>query len=78
MRKVILLEHLSLDGYLSAPDGDMSWIHVDDELWDYVGPIISRCDTAIYGRTTYEMQFSEDKIVQDYLRFFKRCAGSPA
>jgi len=55
MRKLIALEHISLDGYLAAPDGDMSWIHVDEELWEYVGPIINRCDTAVYGRVTYEM-----------------------
>lgn len=55
MRKVVLLEHISLDGFLATSDGGMDWVNVDDELWDYVGPIINACDTAIYGRTTYEM-----------------------
>jgi hypothetical protein len=46
MRKVVLLEHLSLDGFLAAPDGSLEWAHVDDELWTYLGPIIAACDTA--------------------------------
>lgn len=54
MRKVVLLEHISLDGFLATPDGGLDWVRVDDELWDYVGPIINACDTAIYGKTTYE------------------------
>ena len=55
MRRVVLLEHISLDGYLAAADGDMSWIAVDDELWEYVTPIIDAADTAIYGRVTYQI-----------------------
>jgi dihydrofolate reductase len=55
MRRVVLLEHISLDGYLAAPDGDMEWIHVDDELWEYLTPVIDAADTVVYGRKTYEM-----------------------
>lgn len=55
MRKVILLEHTSLDGYLAGNDGDMEWIRVDDETWDYVHPVIDAADTVIWGRVTYQM-----------------------
>src|SRR5712691_2703957 len=55
MRRLVLLEHTSLDGYLAGPHGHMDWIRVDDELWDYVTPIIDAADTAIYGRITYQM-----------------------
>jgi dihydrofolate reductase len=55
MRNVILLEHISLDGYMASADGGLEWARVDDELFDYLGPIINACDTAIYGRTTYAM-----------------------
>jgi dihydrofolate reductase len=58
MRRLVLLEHISLDGYMAAPDGDMGWIRVDEELWDYVTPIIDAADTAVYGRTTYEIMQS--------------------
>ena len=55
MRNVILLEHTSLDGYLAGANGDMDWIHVDDEVWDCVHPVIDSADAVIWGRVTYQM-----------------------
>src|SRR6202040_2843310 len=56
MRKVKLLEHISLDGYMAGPNGEMDWIYMDDEIGEYVDTaIISAADTAIYGRITYQM-----------------------
>jgi dihydrofolate reductase len=55
MRKLVVVEHVSLDGFLATPDGGIGWVHVDDEIWDFVEPAITACDTAIYGRKTYEM-----------------------
>jgi len=47
--------HISLDGFVAGPNGEMNWIKVDEELFDYVGKRISESDTALYGRKTYEM-----------------------
>lgn len=58
MRRIVLLEHVSLDGYLAGPNGEMDWIHVGDELWDYVDPLTAAADAAIFGRKTYEMMVS--------------------
>jgi dihydrofolate reductase len=58
MRRLVLLEHISLDGFLAGPGGDMAWIRVDEEIWDYVTPIIDAADTAVYGRTTYQIMQS--------------------
>jgi dihydrofolate reductase len=55
MRKVVLLEHVTLDGFLAGPNGEMDWIHVDEELFDPVTAITDNADTAIYGRVTYGM-----------------------
>lgn len=55
MRRLIPLEHASLDGYLAGPDGAMGWIRVDDEVREHVHPIVDAADTAIRGRVTYEM-----------------------
>src|SRR3989442_12779296 len=55
MRRLILLEHVSLDGYLAGPEGEMDWIRVDDEVWDHVHPVVDAADTAVWGRVTYEM-----------------------
>lgn len=47
--------HVSLDGFVAGPDGEMSWIKVDQEIFDFVGERIEKTDTALYGRVTYEM-----------------------
>jgi dihydrofolate reductase len=58
MRKLVLFMHVSLDGFVAGPNGEMDWIHVDDEIFDYVGKHVSETDTALYGRKTYEMMES--------------------
>ena len=55
MRKIISFMHISLDGFVAGPNGEMNWINVDQEIFDYVGERISTGDTALYGRVTYEM-----------------------
>lgn len=55
MRKVIFLMHASLDGFVAGPNGEMDWIHVDDEIFDFVDGITDEADTAMYGRVTYHM-----------------------
>ena len=47
--------HISLDGFVAGPNGEMGWIKVDEEIFDYVGRRISEGDTALYGRVTYQM-----------------------
>jgi dihydrofolate reductase len=55
MRKIISFMHISLDGFVSGPNGEMDWIKVDEEIFDHVGKRISQGDTALYGRVTYQM-----------------------
>ena len=47
--------HISLDGFVAGPKGEMDWIKVDEEIFDYVGKRISEGNTALYGRVTYDM-----------------------
>ncbi len=47
--------HISLDGFVAGLNGEMNWINVDEEIFDYVGKRISQGDTALYGRVTYQM-----------------------
>ena len=58
MRKVISFMHISLDGFVAGPNGEMNWIKADEELFDYVGKRIGKSDTALYGRVTYQMMES--------------------
>jgi len=55
MRTIISFMHISLDGFVAGPNGEMNWIKVDEEIFDHIGKRISESDTALYGRATYEM-----------------------
>jgi dihydrofolate reductase len=55
MRKITSFMHVSLDGFVAGTKGEMNWIKVDEEIFDYVGNITDHSDTALYGRITYEM-----------------------
>lgn len=50
--------HVSLDGFVAGPNGEMDWIKFNDELFAYVGKRISEGNTALYGRKTYELMES--------------------
>lgn len=58
MRKIISFVHISLDGFIAGPNGEMNWITVNEEIFDYVGKRISEGDSALYGRVTYQMMES--------------------
>jgi dihydrofolate reductase len=58
MRRIISTVHISLDGFVSGPNGEMNWINVGAELFDHIGKRISQTDTVLYGRVTYEMMQS--------------------
>jgi dihydrofolate reductase len=55
MRNVILLMHVSLDGFVAGPNGEMDWIRFDDQLVDDVAELTATADTALFGRVTYQM-----------------------
>ncbi|PZR11655.1 MAG: dihydrofolate reductase [Flavobacterium psychrophilum] len=55
MRRIISFMHISLDGYVAGPNGEMNWIKVDEEIFDHVGKRIGKGDTAMYGRVTFQM-----------------------
>ena len=58
MRKIISFMHISLDGFVSGPNGEMNWIKADQEIFDYVGKRISEGNTSLYGRVTFQMMES--------------------
>lgn len=55
MRKIKWLVHTSLDGYLAGPQGEMDWIRLNEEIFDFVGTLVDSAGTALYGRVTYDM-----------------------
>jgi dihydrofolate reductase len=55
MRKIISFMHISLDGFVALPNGELSWVKIDEEIFDYVGKRISKTDAALYGRFTFQL-----------------------
>ena len=54
MRKVVLAMQVSLDGFTVGPNGEMDWISVDDQVWEYVNDQLRSVDTFLLGRVTYQ------------------------
>lgn len=55
MRKLIFFMHTSLDGFVAGLKGEMNWITINEELFDFVATMTEKADAALYGRVTYEM-----------------------
>ena len=55
MRKVVFLMHVSLDGYVAGPNGEMDWIVYNDAVERAAHALHASTDAAIYGRVTYQM-----------------------
>jgi dihydrofolate reductase len=55
MRKIILFNLVSLDGFFEGSSGDIDWHNVDDEFNDFAIEQLESADGLIFGRVTYEM-----------------------
>lgn len=55
MKKIVVCEHVSLDGFVGGPNGEMDWIYVNEDLFDIAFQLTNEADTAMYGRVTYQM-----------------------
>jgi len=55
MRKLISFMHVSLDGFVTGPGGEMDWIIIDEEIFKDSISFAATTDTVLYGRKTYEM-----------------------
>jgi dihydrofolate reductase len=58
MRKLISFTHMSLDGFFTSENGDISWAHKphDDSEWGaFVKENASSGGTLLFGRRTYDI-----------------------
>jgi dihydrofolate reductase len=57
MGKLSVFENVTLDGYFSGPNGDLSWAkqHVDEEWKKFVEENASSEGILLMGRVTYDM-----------------------
>jgi dihydrofolate reductase len=56
MRKLVVFNMVSLDGYFVDTKGDMSWAHKHDDEWNtFVSGNASGNGMLLFGRVTYDM-----------------------
>ena len=56
MRKLMVFNSMSLDGFIADGTGDMSWAHKQDEEWNsFVASNASGEGVLVFGRRTYDM-----------------------
>lgn len=81
MRKLILFNMITADGYFEGIEEDISWHKVDKEVNDFFTDQLRSTDTLLFGRKTYQVMedfwpgetaFKEDPVVAemmgDYLK----------
>jgi dihydrofolate reductase len=61
MRKLAVFDQVSLDGFFTTPNGDISWLHQgnnDPEWQSFVESNAGGGGVLLFGRVTYEMMVS--------------------
>ena len=55
MRKVIYGAACSLDGFITAGDGSIDWLHFSDDVQQVMADFWSHVDTVLMGRKTFDV-----------------------
>lgn len=55
MRRIIVFDRVSANGYFTAPDGNLNWVVPEDEIDKEATSSMSGQGTLMFGRRTYEM-----------------------
>ncbi len=58
MRRLLVFNLVTVDGFFEGPSRDISWHNVDAEFNDYAIEMLNSVDTLIFGRVTYELMAS--------------------
>jgi dihydrofolate reductase len=59
MRRLVVFNHVSLDGYYVDARGDMSWAHASDAEWSaFVEQNATGGGELLFGRVTYDLMAS--------------------
>lgn len=80
MRKLIIWDMVTVDGFFEGPDRDISWFVFEGELENYVSETQKKADTLIFGRVTYEMMAaywpSEQGWIADFMNRIEKVVFS--
>jgi dihydrofolate reductase len=55
MRKIIVSEMVSVDGFFAGPQGEIDWHVVDEEFNQAAIGLLNTVDTILFGRITYQL-----------------------
>jgi dihydrofolate reductase len=55
MRKVLMFNMVTLDGFFEGPHGEIDWHRVDAEFNEFAAEQLDSVDVLLFGRKTYEM-----------------------
>jgi dihydrofolate reductase len=58
MRKIIVFNMISLDGYFEGPDRDITWHTVDGEFNEFAIRQLDEAGILLFGRVTYQLMAS--------------------
>ncbi len=58
MRKIILFNMVTLDGFFEGPNHDISWHNVDAEFNEFAIAQLKSADGLVFGRVTYQLMAS--------------------
>ncbi len=80
MRKLIIWDMVTVDGYFEGPDQDISWFVFDEELETYIRETQANADTLVFGRVTYEFMAaywpSEQGQIADFMNQIEKVVFS--
>lgn len=55
MRKIIVSNYVTVDGYFAGPNGELDWFVWDDEMAKFSTDQLKTVDTILLGRVTYQL-----------------------
>lgn len=55
MRKVIVSNYVTIDGFFAGPNGEIDWFVWDDEMAKFSIDQLKTVDTILLGRVTYQL-----------------------
>jgi dihydrofolate reductase len=58
MRKIIVSNYVTIDGFFAGPNGEIDWFVWDEETAQYSKELLGSVDTILFGRVTYELMAS--------------------
>jgi dihydrofolate reductase len=55
MRKLIVANHVTIDGFFAGPNGELDWFVRDDQLAKHAAEQLKTKDALLLGRLTYQL-----------------------